>query len=179
MDITIGDALAVIGIVMGVCISAWALLVGVALLFEEKAMRARAYAEAAPKKALGLGVVLALLIGSPALILLQQPSGVRGLLGYALFLGLLSISVVGGGGLARLIAERIKRLETRLSGFGALAIAASLLILPGLFPLLGWFVFAPLVALTSLGAGFHALIYREKTAAQPVAPPSSRMEPVA
>lgn len=179
MDITIGDALAVTGIVMGICISAWALLMGVALLFEAKAARARTYVEAAPQRALGLGIVLALLIGLPAIVLLQQPSGPRGLLGYTLLLGLLSISVVGGGGLARLIAERIKRLETRLSGFGALAIAASLLILPGLFPLLGWFVFAPLVALISLGAGFHSLIYREKTAAQRVAPAPSGMEPVA
>lgn len=153
----IGDVLGVTFIALATCGSLWALLLGCALVFGERAAEAQARLEARPWQMLGVGVALALLGGVLGQVLANQPNGALKLVGWALLLGLLTLSVLGGSGLTLIAAGRIRQMAPRLSQFAAVGRGAGLLIAAGLVPVLGWFVVLPLGVLTTLGAGTLAL----------------------
>jgi hypothetical protein len=149
----IGDVLGTTFIVLAVCVSVWALLVGVALVYNEPAGDARTRLEAGARQALAVGFLMALAGGGLGLLLANLPNGLIKLIGWALLLGLLALAALGGGGMALLVGAKIEARAPRLSSFGALGRGAGLLVAVGLVPLLGWFVITPLSLLTALGAG--------------------------
>jgi hypothetical protein len=72
--------------------------------------------------------------------------------------------VIGGAAFARTFAQRIDERGTRQAASvvgGAFTLSASLFL-----PLIGWFVFLPIVAAMSAGAGMMSLLTRQR-AAQP------------
>lgn len=148
---TIGDILGIIAGVTTICLSTWALLLSGTLLFARRAAAAQAHLETAPLRVLGVGVIFVALIGTGGFALLNQPNGLMKLLGWALLM-------------ARLAGERVSRLDARFSTFGALTRGTGLLVIAGVVPLLGWFIVTPLMIIVSLGAGFHALFSRRRTA---------------
>ena len=149
----IGDVLGTTFLVLSVCVSLWALLLGIALVFAEPSAEARTRLETRPRQALAVGASMALAGGGLGLLLANLPNGLIKLIGWALLLALLVLAALGGGGMALLIGERIEKCAPRLSSFGALGRGAGLLVAAGLVPLLGWFVLTPLCLLTALGAG--------------------------
>ena len=159
-----GDVLAVIAGVVTACLSLWALLVGAALLFERQANEARTRLEVRPLRALGLGAALVITAGLVAIILINQPNGLLKLIGWILFLGLLALSALGGGGLALLVSGRIRGAEPRLSVLGALGRGAGLVVAAGLVPVLGWLLIMPLAMIATLGAGVQAVFHRTQVA---------------
>ena len=105
---TIGDVLAVVGFISGVCLSLWVLLIGVALLFEAKAGAARRVLENEASRAFGLGIVLVLPLGFASIALINAPGALK-VLGFVLIAALLATSLLGGAGLALLMGERTRR----------------------------------------------------------------------
>jgi hypothetical protein len=95
-----------------------------------------------------------------ALNLLNVTNGIVKLIGWALLVALFATSTFGGAGLAHLVGERIGKLDSQISPYVALARGAGLIVLMGLVPVFGWFAFVPAALLTSLGAGFQALLIR-------------------
>lgn len=164
MGITIGDALAVVGTLFGVCASAWALVVGCALLFGNAAERAEHEVER-PWKCLGIGTLLALTLGVLSFALVASPAGPLKLLGTILYVVLLFVAAVGATGIAGTAARRIREMDPEISPFSALVRGAGVLVLSGILPLLGWFGIAPAVLLISLGAGTMAALRRRAPAA--------------
>lgn len=160
---TIGDVLALIAGVVSVCVSVWALLMGTALLFTRRTAAARTRLENHPLRALGIGALIVAVGGVGGVVLLNQPNGLLKLFGWALLLGLLAVSALGGGGLVLLASDRVRGMEPRFSAFAALGRGAGLLVVAGLVPLLGWFLIAPLMLVASLGAGCQALLRRDDT----------------
>lgn len=154
---TIGDVLAAVAVIIGLSLSAWALLVGLALLFTGFAARAQEHLENTPGAAFGTGLALVATVGLAALALLKAPNGLLKLIGWLLLLVLLLFSALGAGGLALLLNHRIRGLEPELSEFKALCRGVALLVLAGFMPGLGWFVVTPLVVITSLGASIRTL----------------------
>jgi hypothetical protein len=75
-------------------------------------------------------------------------------------LGLLSVGAIGLAALANSLGQRIRKAGTstnpNLSG-------AMLVVLSGLAPYLGWFVFAPIALAISFGANIQVLFYRKIT----------------
>jgi hypothetical protein len=153
----IGDVLGTTFLVLAVCVSLWALLVGIALVFRESAASARGRLEARPGHALAVGALVGLVAGGLGTVFANLPNGLVKLIGWALLLGLTALAALGGGGMALLVGARIQDASPRLSPFGALGRGAGLLIAAGLVPLLGWFLVVPLSLLAALGAGASAV----------------------
>ncbi len=110
----IGEVLGVTFIALAACISLWALLIGIALVFGERAAEAQMRLETRPFPMLAVGVGLALTAGLVGQILVSQPNGMLKLVGWALLLGLLTLSLLGGAGLALIVAGRIRQAAPRL-----------------------------------------------------------------
>ena len=99
------------------------------------------------------GLLAAVAIAVPVLILVNLPMGLLKFIGW-LLLGLsLGLSMVGAAGLAALIASRIRPTQAGMPAeFSAFIRAAVMIELATIFPLLGWLFFLPVSLLISLGA---------------------------
>lgn len=154
---TIGDVLAFVAGIGALCVSVWALLIGMALLCSQRAQDVQRVLETRAWRALLSGIVLAAFVGGGALALANGPNGALKLVGWALLASLLALGVLGGGGWVRLLANRVAQAEPNASHFSALMRGGALLIAAGLVPLVGWFLLVPLTILTSLGAAWSAV----------------------
>lgn len=154
---TIGDVLAVVFFVIGLWISTWALLVGVALLFPARATGCQTLLAQRPWRALITGAILVATAGLVAIMLLRQPNGLGKLLGWAGLAALLGIAALGASGLSLLLGERLAHQQPDASKWSTLARGAGLLVVSGIVPLLGWFGVVPLSIVASLGAGWLSL----------------------
>lgn len=162
---TIGDVLAVIGIVTATVLSLWAMVIAVSVLFGERTARARERMEQSPGKVTLLGAVIVLVLGIVVVALLNQPHGLLKLVGWMIHLLLLATGAIGFSGLAALVAQRLTQLEPSLTPYGALSRGALFCVLATLVPLLGWFVVGPLIGFASVGAGVESLFARSHAAA--------------
>ena len=158
---TIGDVLAVVGVILGICLSLWVLLMGVALLFEGKANAARRVLENEAGRAFGVGLVTIVPLGAGSIALLNAPGAFK-LLGWIVLLLLLAVSLLGGSGLALLMGERTGARDEKISSLTALARGAGMMSLAWLFPVLGWFLIAPASIIAGLGAGAKVLWKRRQ-----------------
>jgi hypothetical protein len=158
--VTIGDVFSVVSLIFAICISAWATLLGTALLFRQRTDLAQRAIENRPWRAFFGGLFVLLIVGTIAIGLISNPVPVIKLSGTILALGLLSIAAIGAGGLCQLIAGRMQPLDPTLSPYRAIGRSAAILVIAGLLPLVGWWVFMPVVLAVSLGAGFSALMAR-------------------
>lgn len=164
---TIGDVLGFAGAIGGISLSLWVLLIGVALLFEAKASAAQRVLENEAGKAFGIGVVVLLPLGALSIVLMNLPNGAAKFLGFALFIALLAVSLLGGSGMALLMAERTGARDERISSLTALARGAGMMSLAWIFPILGWFVVAPASVIAGFGAGAKVLWKRGAKAKKP------------
>ncbi len=155
--VTIGDVLAVVGIVVASVLSLWALVMAMSLLFSERTAIARARIEHSPGKVTLLGAVIALVLGIVVAGLLNQPNGFLKLVGWIIYLLLLVVGAIGFSGLSRLVAERLSRIEPSLTPYAALSRGALFCVLATFVPILGWFLVGPLMGFASVGAGIEAL----------------------
>ncbi|MCL6475519.1 MAG: hypothetical protein K6U75_10770 [Firmicutes bacterium] len=163
---TIGDVLAVVGIVVATVVSLWALVIAVSVLFGERTARARERIEHCPGKVTLLGAFIVVVLGIIVVALLNQPHGLLKLIGWMIYLLLLLTAAIGFSGLAALVAQRLKQLEPSLTPYGALSRGALFCVLAMLVPLLGWFVVGPLMGFASVGAGVEALFTRSAALAR-------------
>jgi hypothetical protein len=148
------------GMVMGftaVILGAAAALIGVmlwtALLFPRPAERARAALERRPWRCFLLGLVLVGILGVPAIAMMNAAHGLIKLAGWVVVFPLVSVLVVGLTAMANLLGERLRQLSPAITPLGSLVRGAITLELALILPIFGWFLFAPLVAITLAGAG--------------------------
>ena len=113
---TIGDILGIIAGVTTVCVSVWSLLIGGTLFFSRRTATAQTRLETAPLRALGIGALLAAIIGAGGVTLLNQPNGLLKLCGWAMLLAMLAVGALGGSGLALLASD--PRAASRYALFG-------------------------------------------------------------
>ncbi|MCW5946164.1 MAG: hypothetical protein KIT74_03960 [Fimbriimonadales bacterium] len=163
----IGDVLAFLAGLTILAISSWAIAMCMALMFSRRADKARDHLATKPWQSLVVGLLLALIPGTISLGLMASPvPGVK-LAGFLAFLTLLGFAAVGFGGMATLVSLRVRAMAPDLSALGATGRASAVIVIACLFPLLGWFVFAPLALAFSLGAGFRAVLDRDPVLAAP------------
>jgi len=154
-------------------IATWGgLLLTTALLFPVHTKRAEYALETDPKKSFlkGLGV-LALLIFS--LVLQNLPFPLIKLAAFGFTLLLLGIVVLGGAGTAHLMGRRISEMQETRTSFFSLASGSVVYSLAIGFPIIGWFLFAPIALVFAMGAGWSAIRTRHKVIAPPVTPAPS------
>ena len=153
--VTIGDVMGIVAFLAGVGGTAWAMTVTMGLLFPERAARASAATRGAFLRGLpplGIGVFALALSGLPA-----PPAKLLGLL---VLLALLALAALGLAGLSRLVGRRIALLAPEMDEYPAFLRGAGFLVAACLFPVLGWFLFAPATFVVALGVGVSALVRR-------------------
>ena len=154
---TIGDVLAWIGGTGALCVSAWTLYVAVALLFAQRANQAADSITTSPWKHGILGFVITLFLAPVSIVAIQNPSPLVKLFGLFALLTLLAFAAIGGAGVALIAARRIRALDQGVSPFSALCRGAAFVVVPSLFPVLGWFLLGPALFFVGLGAGVRTL----------------------
>ena len=151
-------------------IGTWSgLLVSVAFLLPRQARKAEEALGNSPWICFGggLGLTIMLIIG---LVLVQAPLPPVKFIGFVLMLALGSIMTLGASGAAQLIGKRGGAL-THNPSFGTVVRGSVVFSLAVGFPLLGWFVFAPLSLIFAMGAGAMALVPTLQTVMTPPNPP--------
>ena len=163
--ITMGDVLAVVAGLFGLCFATWALLLASALLFPAKAEIASVAATQKPWKNLGRGLLVTGLFGVIGIGMLASPLPPAKLVGWVLILALLAVAALGMAGITLVAAERLQTLEPNLSPYACLVRAAAIMVVPGILPILGWFLIGPLLLIAGTGAGWSALLNRSRQVA--------------
>jgi hypothetical protein len=166
--ITMGDVLAVVTSLFAICFATWALLLASALLFPSKAEHASDAASHKPWRNLGRGLVVTLVLGTIGVGMLASPLPAAKLIGWVVVLAHLAISALGMAGITLIAAERLQRLEPSLSPYACLVRAAAIMVIPGILPVLGWFLIGPLLLLAGAGAGWNAVMVRNRTVVQQI-----------
>jgi hypothetical protein len=167
---TNGDVLAYISLLAAILVTLWAAILTVGLVFSAKTDHASQLLERAPGKAIGLGVVLALVGVGLGTVLLNSKNGLLMLIGWVLLGLTLGIAMMGSAGLAKIVSLRMQSLAPTQSRLALLARGGALLIAAGALPAVGWVLFFPLQLFASLGAGFQALTARERLPYEQPAP---------
>lgn len=159
--VTIGNVFSVVAALAGICITAWALILATTLAFPRAAEAARGRHERSAAIGFGIGVAVTLTFGVFSVILLKLPFPLTKLAGTVLYLTLMAIAALGAGGVALTLGARLRTLQPELSPYAALVKADALMVVSCLFPLLGWFLVAPVLTLICLGNGCQALFARQ------------------
>jgi len=168
-SVTPGDWLLGLTAIAAVSLSIWAMLVAAALIFRRKAEYAQHFYENSPVRSLFMGLILGGGGLFVAAILLGQPLPLGKLAGWLIAAFILACSLVGGAGLVMLAGTRVAGMEGKPNSFSFLAKGAALIVLAGIVPIFGWFVYVPLVILTSFGTGLQALAYKPVQLPMPMA----------
>ncbi|HRK20250.1 MAG TPA: hypothetical protein PLX06_00475 [Fimbriimonadaceae bacterium] len=159
--VTIGDVFSVIAAIFAVCLSSWALMLATTLLFPQKTQVAQNALTGKPWMSFFGGLILLIVGGGFGVALSANPiPGVK-LFGAVILLALLSVAVVGAGGLSFLIGQRMQPMDPSLSAYKAVGRGAAIVVTATLLPFVGWWVFTPVVLAMSLGAGVSALLSRQ------------------
>ncbi|MBN9503353.1 MAG: hypothetical protein BGO01_20935 [Armatimonadetes bacterium 55-13] len=160
--VTIGDSFAVVAILGGICLSAWALMISVALVFPSKAVNARKRIAAKPWASFFTGMALWLTLGILGFGMVANPLPLAKLMGWTVVMSLLSVASVGASGLVLLASERLRALAPEMTSYSSIAKSAAVIVTAGLVPLLGWFLVVPFLVFASTGAGLSALMQRSE-----------------
>ena len=159
---TIGDVLGVTFALAGVCLTAWALILCMNLLFPGRVRRTHDIVLRQPWKCIGIGLLLTATLGFVFFALSVNPMPLVKLSGTIGLMSLLGLAAQGAAGVAFIVAARIRTMDASLSEFKAFGSGASIIVLACLVPGLGWFLFAPLTLFASLGAGTLSLFQKEE-----------------
>ncbi|MCC6420620.1 MAG: hypothetical protein IT429_20475 [Gemmataceae bacterium] len=154
---TLGDVLAVLATVVSLVVTGMAVVLAAALLFPAATGRAQRQLQFRPWLSLGVGVIVGLVGGFPALVLLALPHPGAKLCGGFLLSLLGTRVVVGAAGVVQVMADHIRDRSPSVSPFAALSYSGGLFVVAFLFPCFGWLFLLPIAVLWSLGAGVTAL----------------------
>ena len=155
---TIGDSFSIVATLSGVAVTVWSFKIACALLLPSRVESARVAVSTKLGSCIGAGF-LNLLFGIITFIILQVPHPATKLLGTVLLAGYFATIAIGASGISKLAAERLRDLKGGQSNmFDCYAKASLYLVIASLMPVLGWFLFAPLVLLIGGGAGLIAIL---------------------
>ena len=163
---TLGDVLSIALMIVVTVVTVWTGILAFTVLFARRAQIAANALTDTPGKQLGIGALLALAFGILSVTLMGQGGPVAAL-GFLILAAGLALALVGSSGLALIMAERLRRLDSSHSLLAANARGAALAVAVGLIPIIGWFFLFPAALLASLGAGFTALTMKKQAASQP------------
>ena len=151
------DVYTVTFILIGILISLPALLVGLNLLMPGITIRTQVRLRETPGRSfwLGMGVTAVFLI---IILFTAQIPGLGQAFAFGLAVLGMGLGSLGAAGMARLLGERIRPLAKPNSDMMNNLRRGVVFELACLVPFVGWFVFAPLVGMTVLGAAVFALV---------------------
>lgn len=151
------DVYIVVYSLLGILICLPALLLALNLLMPQVTSRVEARLAQTPGKSFFLGVPVTAVF----LLWISITATIPGLgQGSAFLVGFIGMGLgtVGAAGMARLLAKRVTLLASPSSEVLNLLRGAVIYELACLFPIVGWFLFAPIVGITVLGAATFGLL---------------------
>jgi len=158
----LGDVLVIVSIIVGLASTGWALIVACGLMFPNRCAAATEILASGPGKSIARGLLVTLLLGGLSIITMAGPNPIAKILGVAILLVLLAIAVVGASGMSKIAADRIEQMAPGLTPFSSYCRAAGFIVWASMLPFLGWFLFAPVAILASIGAGWPAVVRRSR-----------------
>lgn len=167
------DVFAVFGTLLALGIALPGLLLTWQLLVPNVIQRAEDRLEKTPWRCFWTGLALLGLSSIPVAILFNIP-GVGQAIGFASLFLLMTMASLGAAGLAKLMGQQLQRQGSSLSNSGATVRGAVAMALAAVFPIIGWFVFIPLILMITFGAAVFALLRwqpRRKPAIRDETPP--------
>lgn len=151
------DVYAVVFTLIGVLVSTPALLVALNLLLPRATTKTYLRLKHTPVKSFFVGIPSLLFLLGWMVITGQVNLGPVQATAFVAGLGGMAIGAVGGAGIARLLGERVAWGSEVPDGTRALIRGAVVYELACLVPIVGWFVFAPLVGTAAFGAALLGL----------------------
>ncbi len=147
-------------VVMNSAMQVWA-----GLMLPGPVERARERVERKPVACFFWGALILAVTAAVSLNLIAggRPGPVQ-LLGWIVAGPMLAGSIVGGAAFSQLLAGRIQARQRTEAPMLALVGGALCTTLASLLPVIGWFVFIPVVGMISIGSGFPALFKRRRGA---------------
>jgi hypothetical protein len=164
---TIGDVFAIIAALIGLGLTTWALLVSCALLCPRHVKRAWIASETSIRTNLAVGIFM-LLPSLVGLIFLGNPHPVLKGIGAVILLVNLSLVAIGAAGLGYIAGDQISKMDPSIGEYPAFLRGSGFLVTASMLPILGWFVFGPIIILASLGGGLRAVTGKIPNPAPPV-----------
>jgi multisubunit Na+/H+ antiporter MnhE subunit len=154
---TLGDVFSIVAAILGSFLTLWAAVVAAGLLFPGATERAR-FAFEEPSRTLVRGLIVALTLGVLAFVMFAGPLPLFKGLGLLLLFWLFALSILGTAGVSAAVGRRIQDLDPGMAAYPATVRGAAFIVGGTLLPILGWFAFAPVLFVASLGAGWKAVV---------------------
>ncbi len=152
------NVLTVVWFVIAYVLAQTSLMFWAAMMFPARVERARERVENRPAKCFFSGLLVWGLHFLVAMAFIKEGNpGPLQLFGWITLAPMLAGSVLGGGAFAEIVAERIRQRSGSTAVVPTLLGGALATTLGGLMPVIGWFVFFPLVSFIAVGAGYPAL----------------------
>lgn len=126
-------------------------------LLPSSTRRAADMLDRAPLRSFGMGLLFLIGLATFSLPSLFSTNRAAQVCGFIFWPGAGASLLVGMGGIARKVGQRLSGPRAGATCFAMLAKSSFLLTCALLFPVLGWFVFAPLTMTAALGAGLTSL----------------------
>jgi hypothetical protein len=162
------DVYTVTFILIGMLICLPALLVALNLLLPAVTKRIETRLSEKPGRSFVIGVPVTAVLILWVLITAEAGAGViRGTAFITAAFGM-ALGTLGAAGMARVIGKRITPLAQPNSTMTNLVRGAVVYELACLFPIVGWFVFAPLIGVTVMGAAVTSLFRRKPNVSEQV-----------
>jgi hypothetical protein len=152
------DVYIVVYTLLGILLTLPPLLAALSLLIPCTVNRAQTRLEATPGRSFVLGGAVTAVTAIWVAVTTSTGSGAVSALGFIAALLWMGIGTLGAAGMTQLLGERITLWSAPHSRFFQLVRGAVFYELACLFPLVGWFLFAPIAGITLVGAGLFALL---------------------
>jgi len=153
---TLAQVQAVVAALFAVIATLTGLLTSVTLLLPKQANGAAEVLDEKPRRCFWKGLAL-LVIAALALRGLAVPNPLIKFVCFAILMGMAGLVTLGCAGMALLMGRRIGEMSGARSSLGCLVRGSLVYSIGIMFPIVGWWLLAPLSVLCAAGAGLTAL----------------------
>jgi uncharacterized membrane protein len=159
---TIGDVLMVFGAIALISLTLFCSMVLFTLLLPARAAKMAHQLDSATGKTIAVGAGIFIPVFGLIFILAAMPSPVTKVIALIIAMAFLGCAALGGAGLTRLAADRLRSASDNQSlGILAATTRAAALVVGALnIPLLGWMFLTPLMLFASIGSFAHGFLSR-------------------
>lgn len=156
--LVIGDVFAVVAVLVGVFFTGYATILGLCFTFSRNVGHSSAQLASRGPKAFWMGLLAGLPISLVLVAMAGNPLPIVKVLGIWGILVVLAIAMMGIGGLAQVLAGRIRETDESMTPFAALSRATFIIVASMIFPLVGWLLVTPMLFLVGFGAGLQSFL---------------------
>lgn len=152
------DVYTTLFIILGILLSFPALMIAINLLLPNTVKRAEARLRHTPGRSFALGLPIVGFISFITISILDTGAGPLRAVGVGLAGVLFFLTAVGSASMCRLLGDRLGRISNPNSELAHLLRGALVYELAALVPLLGWFIFFPIMAVLVVGSATFSLL---------------------